>query len=145
MTAGCFDILHVGHLKLLQALSQRCSLVVVGLNSDASVHRLKGDGRPFNSQYERAEMVVGLKTVSLVGLIEEDDPCELVTVVRPNVYMKGGDYDPESLIERPTVVYYGGIVVRGPMVPGRSTTALARRLCASNGQAERSHEDGTSC
>lgn len=138
MTTGCFDILHIGHLNLLQSLRQRCSLVVVGLNSDVSVRRLKGDGRPFNSQSDRAEMLLGLKAVCLVGLIEEDNPCELVSVVRPNIYMKGGDYYPESLIERSTVVYYGGIVVRGPMVPGHSTTALAGRLTALNGQTERS-------
>src|SRR5690349_10321940 len=74
MTAGCFDILHVGHLKLLSALRQQCSVVVVGLNSDVSVRRLKGDGRPINSQSDRAEMLLGLKSVCLVGLIEEDDP-----------------------------------------------------------------------
>lgn len=138
MTTGCFDIFHVGHLQLIQELAFNCQLLVVGLNSDASVFRLKGEGRPINNELDRARILKALFDVHLISLIYEDNPCELVKVVRPSIYMKGGDYEPVSLIERPTVVYYGGIVVRGPMVPGYSTTALAGRLDALNGQTERS-------
>jgi rfaE bifunctional protein nucleotidyltransferase chain/domain len=132
MTAGCFDILHVGHLRLFQALRQKCSIVVVGINTDTSVRRLKGDGRPINPERERADMVLGLKSVCLVALIEEDTPDALIRVVQPSLYMKGGDYDVATLPERATVEACGGIVLPGPMVQGRSTTALAGRLSGLN-------------
>lgn len=133
MTGGCFDILHLGHVTLIQQLREIAEIVVVGLNSDTSVRRLKGGGRPFNNHFERGEVVKALTGVHYVALIEEETPCELIQVVQPHFYMKGGDYDPLAIPEAREVASYGGKVLLGPLVPGRSTTALAWRLSASAG------------
>jgi rfaE bifunctional protein nucleotidyltransferase chain/domain len=140
MTAGCFDILHLGHVELIGQLRQIAEIVVVGLNSDTSVRRLKGDGRPFNNHFERGMVVKALAGVHYVVLIEEETPCELIRVVQPHFYMKGGDYDPLAIPEKFEVDLYGGKVLQGPLVQGHSTTALARRLSASTGILERSQD-----
>lgn len=97
-TNGCFDILHVGHLRYLQASKDllASALLVVGLNSDASVKRLKGETRPINSELERAELLQGLKPVDHVIIFNEDTACSLLTALKPHIYTKGGDYDLEN-------------------------------------------------
>jgi rfaE bifunctional protein nucleotidyltransferase chain/domain len=124
-TGGCFDLLHVGHLSLLQNARKLGDSLVVCLNSDASVERLKGRGRPIVPQRERAAMLRELRCVDAVTIFDEDTPAEALAAVRPDVYVKGGDYDHASLPERALVESWGGIVVIAPYVEGRSTTSIA--------------------
>ncbi len=123
-TNGCFDVLHVGHVRCLQAARSHGDVLVVGLNSDASVKRLKGDSRPLNSQDARAEMLAVLDCVDHVVVFDEDTPIELLKAIRPHVHVKGGDYEAEALPETPVVKSWGGEVVIVPTVEGYSTSSL---------------------
>jgi len=127
-TNGCFDLLHVGHLRTLLTARQQGDLLVVGLNSDRSVQALKGSTRPLNPQGERAELLAGLECVDMVVLFEEDTPLALLDRLRPDVHVKGGDYREEDLPEAPLVRSWGGRVVLTGVVPERSTTLLAERI-----------------
>ena len=126
---GCFDLLHVGHLRtLLQARAQGDVLLVL-LNSDASVRSLgKGLDRPLVSEDERAELLAGLECVDGVLIFEESTPLAVLARLRPDVHAKGGDYRVEELPETAVVRGWGGQVVVTPLVPGRSTTLLEKRL-----------------
>lgn len=128
-TNGVFDILHVGHVRYLQAARALGDALLVGVNADASVQRLKGPTRPVNPQDERAEVVAALACVDAVCVFEEDTPHALIEAVRPQIHAKGGDYaSPEALPETPLVRALGGEVVLLPLVPGRSTTRLLERI-----------------
>jgi rfaE bifunctional protein nucleotidyltransferase chain/domain len=128
-TNGCFDILHVGHLRYLEAAKALGDVLVVGVNSDASVRRLnKGPERPVVGESERAEMVAGLKPVDYVVIFNEDTPVETIEVLRPDIHVKGGDYAPDDLPEAATVRGYGGRVVIVPFVPGASTTEILAKV-----------------
>lgn len=127
-TNGCFDLLHVGHLRTLREARRLGDLLVVGLNSDASVRRLKGGSRPVVPLEERAELLAGLECVDYVVPFEEDTPIPTLQVLRPEVHVKGGDYRPEDLPEAEVVRSWGGRVVVARRVPGRSTTQLVERL-----------------
>ena len=127
-TNGCFDVLHVGHVRYLQAARQLGDLLIVALNSDDSVRRLKGPDRPLMSQDERAEMLAALECVDYVTLFSEDTAIPLLEVVRPDVHVKGGDYKIEQIPERHVVEAYGGKMVIGLNVPGKSTTDLIGRI-----------------
>jgi len=128
-TNGVFDILHRGHVSYLaQARAQGASLVV-GLNSDASARGLgKGPDRPLNSEADRACVLAALESVSLVTLFDEPTPVELLKLVRPQLYVKGGDYDIETLAETALVRGWGGQARALPFVQGYSTTALVQRI-----------------
>ena len=127
-TNGVFDILHVGHVRYLQAARALGDALLVGVNSDASVRRLKGPTRPINPEDERAEVMAALACVNGVCVFEEDTPHALIEAVRPTVHAKGGDYGtPEALPETALVRSLGGDVVILPLVPGRSTTGLLAR------------------
>ena len=128
-TNGVFDILHRGHVSYLaQARSLGASLVI-GLNSDASARRLgKGPDRPLNAEADRACVLAALESVSLVTLFDEATPVELLQLVRPQVYVKGGDYDIEALAETRWVRSWGGQAIALPFVDGYSTTALVGRI-----------------
>jgi len=128
LTTGCYDLLHVGHLSLLQTCRNLSPLVIVGLNSDSSVNRLKGKERPLVPELERGRMLMALEPVFQVTLIEEDTPEELIRVVQPHFYVKGGDYTVDTLPEGSTVTKYGGEIVLAPHIGGRSTTELVGRL-----------------
>ena len=137
LTNGCFDLLHVGHLRGLRAARALGDLLVVGVNSDASVRRLKGEDRPLVSQDERAELLAALEPVDLVVVFEEPTAERLAEVVRPAIYAKGGDYaasgsrfDPARLPEAKVVAAHGGETVLVPLVPGRSTSDLVGRIRA---------------
>ncbi|MDI3298894.1 MAG: D-glycero-beta-D-manno-heptose 1-phosphate adenylyltransferase [Bacillota bacterium] len=132
-TNGCFDLLHAGHVRYLQAARALGDLLVVGLNSDASVRRLKGPLRPFVPEAERAEVLAALAAVDYVVLFEEASPAGLIAALRPEVYAKGGDYAERPLPERPVVEAHGGRVVLLPLVEGRSSSALAERVAARLG------------
>ncbi|OMI13136.1 bifunctional heptose 7-phosphate kinase/heptose 1-phosphate adenyltransferase [Bradyrhizobium brasilense] len=126
-TNGCFDILHPGHVKVLTAARGACDRLVVGLNSDASVRRLKGEGRPVQDERARAEVLAALEAVDLVAIFEEDTPINLITQVRPSVLVKGGDYTREQVVGHEIVEAAGGEVVLVEILPGHSTTSLVAR------------------
>jgi D-beta-D-heptose 7-phosphate kinase/D-beta-D-heptose 1-phosphate adenosyltransferase len=126
-TNGCFDLLHPGHVKLLTAARAACDRLVVGLNSNASVTRLKGEGRPVQDQQARAEVLAALEAVDLVVLFEQDTPLDLIGRVRPKVLVKGADYRIDEVVGRETVEADGGEVIMVDLVPGHSTTALVER------------------
>lgn len=121
-TNGCFDLLHIGHIRYLYDASRLGDVLIVGINSDESVTRLKGPSRPMIPEAERAEMLAALSCVDYVSIFSEDTPDELIKLIRPNVHVKGGDYRPEDLPEAPLVKSLGGRVVIAPLVNGRSTT-----------------------
>ncbi|MCX7971120.1 MAG: D-glycero-beta-D-manno-heptose 1-phosphate adenylyltransferase [Negativicutes bacterium] len=127
-TNGCFDILHAGHVRYLQAARQMGDCLIVGLNSDSSVRRLKGPERPVNGQEDRAEVLAGLAAVDAVVIFEQDTPVDLVRKIQPDWYVKGGDYRIEQLPEAPVVAAYGGRTVLIPEVAGRSTTNIIKKL-----------------
>jgi len=127
-TNGCFDLLHVGHVRYLQAARACGDRLVVGLNSDASVRGLKGPSRPLVAEDERAEVIAALACVDFVTVFDEPTADGLLALLRPAVYAKGGDYTPDSLPEAPTVRAYGGEIAIIPFVPGRSTTNMVARI-----------------
>jgi D-beta-D-heptose 7-phosphate kinase / D-beta-D-heptose 1-phosphate adenosyltransferase len=130
-TNGCFDILHPGHVKVLTAARAACDRLIVGLNSDASVKRLKGEGRPVQSERARAEVLAALEAVDLVAIFEEDTPIRLITAIRPNVLVKGGDYTREQVVGHEIVEAHGGEVLLVEVLPGFSTTSLVERARGS--------------
>jgi D-beta-D-heptose 7-phosphate kinase/D-beta-D-heptose 1-phosphate adenosyltransferase len=134
-TNGCFDLLHRGHIRLMAEARAACDRLVVGLNSDASTRRLKGNGRPINPAEGRAEVLAALEAVDLVVIFEEDTPLKLIELVRPNVLVKGADYVREDVVGHEVVEAAGGQVVLVDLVPGHSTTNIVRRVA---GPASRS-------
>jgi rfaE bifunctional protein nucleotidyltransferase chain/domain len=142
LTNGVFDLLHVGHVRHLQAARQLGQALIVGLNSDLSTQKLKGPGRPFVPQAERAEVLCALACVDYVVIFDEPTAEHLVETLRPDVYTKGGDYADESgkaLPEAPIVQRYGGSVVILPYAGGHSTTGIVKRM----GEVECPAEDQT--
>ena len=128
-TNGVFDILHVGHVRYLEAARALGDVLFVGINSDASVRRLKGPTRPINQEDERAEVIAALRCVEAVCIFTEDTPHALIEAVRPLIHAKGGDYkSPDALPETPLVRSLGGEVVILQLVPGRSTTRIIERM-----------------
>jgi D-beta-D-heptose 7-phosphate kinase/D-beta-D-heptose 1-phosphate adenosyltransferase len=126
-TNGCFDLLHRGHIRLMAEARSACDRLVVGLNSDGSVLRLKGKGRPIQDVTSRADVLAALEAVDLVVVFEEDTPLELIAEVRPAVLVKGGDYTREKVVGHDVVEAYGGEVVLVDLVPGHSTTSMVAR------------------
>jgi D-beta-D-heptose 7-phosphate kinase/D-beta-D-heptose 1-phosphate adenosyltransferase len=126
-TNGCFDLLHPGHIRLLTEARGACDQLVVGLNSDASVTRLKGKGRPVQDQQARAEVLSALEAVDQVVVFDEDTPLELIRRVRPKLLVKGSDYRIEEVVGRDLVESYGGEIMLVNLVPGYSTSALVLR------------------
>src|SRR5215212_6531568 len=126
-TNGCFDILHPGHVKVLTAARGACDRLIVGLNSDASVKRLKGDGRPVQDEGARSEVLAALEAVDLVVIFEEDTPLKLITEIRPSVLIKGGDYTREQVVGHEIVEADGGRVLLVDVLPGFSTSSLVNR------------------
>lgn len=138
-TNGCFDLLHVGHLTLLEKARALGDLLVVGVNGDASVRRLKGPGRPVVPLSERMEILAALKVVDLVVPFTGSTPARLIARLVPDRLVKGGDYRRETIVGRETVERAGGRVVTIPLVRGRSTTDLARRAGRRSIGRPRSH------
>ena len=127
-TNGCFDVLHFGHVYYLQQARQLGDLLVVGLNSDASVKRLKGDSRPINGEKERAFVLAALSFVDYVVLFEEDTPGNLIKAVRPDVLVKGGDYALDQIVGADFVRENGGTVTTIPFVEGFSSSQIIEQL-----------------
>jgi D-beta-D-heptose 7-phosphate kinase/D-beta-D-heptose 1-phosphate adenosyltransferase len=130
-TNGCFDVLHAGHVALLESARAHGDFLVVGLNDDDSVRRLKGDGRPHNTQADRARVLASLSCVGAVVLFAEDTPIRLIQAIRPDVLVKGADYAGREVVGRDLVEAAGGKVVLIDLVPGRSTTSTLDRLGAA--------------
>ncbi|MEO7359702.1 MAG: D-glycero-beta-D-manno-heptose 1-phosphate adenylyltransferase [Gemmatimonadaceae bacterium] len=127
-TNGCFDLLHAGHLSLLHTSADLGDVFVLGVNSDASIHRLKGPERPIIPEHERAAMLASLACVDAVSIFEEDTPLETLQLVRPDILVKGQDYRIDQVVGGDLVESYGGRVVLLPLLPGKSTTALIERI-----------------
>jgi len=128
MTNGCFDILHPGHVALLEAARAEGDLLVVALNSDASVRALKGEGRPVLPAEERAELLLALEAVDRVVAYDEATPIEAVKALLPDVLVKGADWALDRIVGRAEVEAAGGRVVRVPLVPGRSTSSIVETI-----------------
>ena len=127
-TNGCFDLLHAGHVKYLQAARRLGDILVLGLNSDASVRRLKGEKRPLIAEEERAHILAALDCIDYVCLFDEDTPLQLISAIRPDVLVKGGDYKPEGVVGRDLVESYGGRVELIDFVDGKSTSGIIEKV-----------------
>jgi D-beta-D-heptose 7-phosphate kinase/D-beta-D-heptose 1-phosphate adenosyltransferase len=131
-TNGCFDLMHIGHTRYLQAARALGDLLVLGVNTDASVRALcKGTDRPIVPEAQRAEVLAALACVDYVVLFDEPDPARLLAELQPDVLVKGGDWAPDQIIGRDIVEARGGTVRTIPLVPGVSTTAIIRRIQAT--------------
>jgi D-beta-D-heptose 7-phosphate kinase/D-beta-D-heptose 1-phosphate adenosyltransferase len=127
-TNGCFDLLHAGHVSLLEAARAAGEVLVVGLNSDASVRRLKGVGRPVLPQHERAETLLAFEAVDRVVIYDDDTPAEVIAALVPDVLVKGADWGPGAIVGADVVEAAGGRVLRVALEPGRSISALVERV-----------------
>ena len=127
-TNGCFDILHAGHVRYLTAARREGDLLVVGLNSDRSVQRIKGPARPLVTQQQRAEVLAGLWCVDYIVIFNEPDPLHVIQTLRPDVLVKGADWPDDRIIGADAVTSGGGKVVRIPVVPGISTSRIIERI-----------------
>ena len=127
-TNGVFDLLHPGHVDVLVGARAQGDALVVGVNSDASVKRLKGPDRPIRSEGERAYVLAAIEAVDAITLFEQDTPLELIRLLRPDVIVKGGDYTPDTVVGADDVRSRGGDVVIIPLTPGHSTTSTIERL-----------------
>ncbi len=135
-TNGCFDLLHLGHVRYLEAARSLGDLLVVGVNSDDSVRRLgKDPSRPVVPQGDRAQVLAALACVDIVVVFNEDTPLTLIERLRPDVLVKGGDYTPEAIVGRREVESWGGAVQVIPLVPDRSTTRLLNAIRGAGGHS----------
>jgi len=132
-TNGCFDILHAGHVRYLTSAKAQGDILVVGLNSDASVRRIKGDKRPIVPEDQRAEVLAGLGCVDYIVLFDEPDPLRLIETLGPEVLIKGADWDESDIIGGDIVKARGGKVVRIPMVTGVSTSRIIEKIIDAYG------------
>lgn len=134
-TNGCFDLLHVGHIRYLQQARKMGDLLVVGINTDASVRRLKGPSRPVQPERDRAEILAGLECVDYVVLFGQDTPLSVIEALEPDVLVKGADWTVDRIVGREVVERAGGRVATIPYVEGMSTSALIERICRGPGTA----------
>lgn len=128
LTNGCFDLLHRGHCEYLKKARQMGDLLVVGLNSDASVHRLKRQGRPLTKQADRAAVLAALESVDFVTIFNEDTPFRVIKEIRPDVLVKGGDWDKNKVVGKDIVESYGGTVKLVKFLKGYSTTKILKEI-----------------
>jgi D-beta-D-heptose 7-phosphate kinase/D-beta-D-heptose 1-phosphate adenosyltransferase len=127
-TNGCFDILHVGHIRYLTRARKMGDLLIVGLNTDRSVRTIKGPRRPIVPQEERAEVLAALEIVDYIVLFDEPDPLRLITALKPHILVKGADWSKGEIIGRDLVEKAGGTVARIPLVPGSSSTNIIQKI-----------------
>ena len=127
-TNGCFDILHRGHIASLSQAAAAADFLVVGVNSDSSTKRLKGEGRPVNDEQSRALLLASLILVDAVVIFEEDTPLELIKIIQPDVLVKGGDYTLDQIVGAKEVIASGGEVLINPIVEGFSTTGILEKI-----------------
>jgi len=129
-TNGCFDLIHAGHAKILRQAKSKGDVLVIGLNSDASVRRLKGPSRPILGLSDRAEILKEFRCVDFVVPFSEDTPYKLIAKIRPHILIKGGDWKPGNVVGSDVVAKAGGKVVKGLFVKGRSTTDIIHKIQA---------------
>lgn len=129
-TNGCFDILHAGHVAYLEKARQMGDFLIVGVNADASVRRLKGPGRPVNSERDRLKVLAALEAVDYVTLFSEDTPLRLIKELRPHILIKGADWKKNQIAGAREMESWGGRVKRISLVPGKSTTAVLKKIQA---------------
>jgi D-beta-D-heptose 7-phosphate kinase/D-beta-D-heptose 1-phosphate adenosyltransferase len=127
-TNGCFDILHVGHVRYLQEARKLGDILVLGLNSDTSVRTLKGEKRPLVPQDERADVLAAIEVIDFVTIFDEETPFELIGYLRPDLLVKGGDWAEDQIVGGDIVKTWGGRVVVAPLIPGRSTTNVVEKI-----------------
>ncbi|MGA8178710.1 MAG: D-glycero-beta-D-manno-heptose 1-phosphate adenylyltransferase [Desulfobacterales bacterium] len=127
-TNGCFDILHVGHVRYLTEARAKGDVLVLGLNSDASVKSIKSDSRPVVNQNQRAEVLAGLACVDFITIFDESDPLTLIQAIKPDILVKGADWEETKIIGTDVVKAYGGEVVRIKLVPDISTSSIIRKI-----------------
>ncbi len=127
-TNGCFDILHVGHVRYLAAARSKGDVLILGLNSDVSVKSIKPDNRPIVGQEHRAEVLAGLACVDYITIFDEPDPLALIHAIKPDILVKGADWEEAEIIGSDVVKTYGGKVVRVKVVPGISTSQIIQRI-----------------
>lgn len=127
-TNGCFDILHAGHVRYLKESKKFGDILIVGLNSDVSVKKIKGESRPINPEMDRAEVLAGLEAVSYIVLFDETSPVKLLEEIKPDIYTKGADYTVETLPEAKIVLSYGGKIEFIKFLEGRSTTKIIDKI-----------------
>ncbi|MEQ1756282.1 MAG: D-glycero-beta-D-manno-heptose-7-phosphate kinase [Micropepsaceae bacterium] len=135
-TNGCFDLIHPGHISLLRQARSQCDRLVVGLNTDASVRRLKGPTRPINTEMARAIVLAALESVDMVVLFDEETPIELIKSMRPDVLVKGADYTVDKVVGSDVVASYGGKVFLAELTPGQSTTNIVQRMQPSQSKVK---------
>lgn len=128
-TNGCFDILHRGHVDYLSRAKSFVDVLIVGLNSDKSVRKIKGRGRPINKEEDRAALLSALEVVDYIVIFDEETPYNLIKAIRPDYLFKGADWDLEKVVGREIVESYGGKVVLLPYLKGYSTSSLIRKIC----------------
>jgi len=126
-TNGCFDILHVGHIRYLREAKKTADILVVAINSDSSVRTLKGEKRPLVGEQERAEILAALEFVDYVTIFSELNPRELINLLQPNILIKGGDWSEEKVIGREEIKKWGGKVIIIPQIAGKSTTNIVEK------------------
>lgn len=127
-TNGCFDIIHAGHVRYLKESKKFGDILIVGLNSDISVKKIKGESRPINPEMDRAEVLAGLEAVNYIVLFDETSPVKLLEEIKPDIYTKGADYTVETLPEAKTVLSYGGKIEFIKFLEGRSTTKIIDKI-----------------
>lgn len=127
-TNGCFDILHAGHVRYLAQAKRLGDVLILGLNTDSSVHRIKGPTRPINSENDRAEVLSALKSIDYVVLFDDETPIKLINAILPNYLVKGGDYIAEEVVGYSEVKNNGGETVIIPLLEGRSTTKIIEKI-----------------
>ena len=133
-TNGCFDILHIGHIRYLKEAKAKGDILVLGLNSDESVSRLKGPSRPVNKQQDRIDMLAEMEFIDYVVVFEEDTPYNVITKVKPDILVKGGDYEPDKIVGADFVRSRGGSVEVIPFVEGKSTTNIINAMKRLEGE-----------
>lgn len=127
-TNGCYDILHIGHIHCFQESKKLGDILIVAVNSDRSVRVLKGPSRPIVPEEERAELIAAMESVDYVTIFDQEDPLEIISAVKPDILVKGGDWSIETIVGRELVESYGGTVMTLPMVPGISTSEIIEKI-----------------
>jgi len=134
-TNGCFDLLHLGHLRYLEEARELGDLLVVGVNSDASVRKIKGPRRPIQTEEERCELLAGLHCVDYVVMFDSPDPLPLIELIQPDILVKGADWPEDGIVGAEMVKSGGGLVARIPLIPSQSTTSIVERVIERYGRA----------
>lgn len=127
-TNGCFDVLHIGHIQFLKSCKSQGDIVVLGLNSDSSVRSIKGHERPINNQHDRAAVLAALETVDYIVIFDETDPLKTIEHIKPDILVKGADWEHKGVVGREFVESYGGKVVLIPLVDGKSSTDTIKKI-----------------